>query len=76
MARITKLNRKEVHQFSKHTDVEATYFIGKDEDSKFLQIDTYGSSTRQDKNKKSQSIRIPEQMIEELKNIILTNFKK
>jgi hypothetical protein len=56
---------------SKHFEVDATYSIVISKNSeKFLQIDTYGSSDRQEQAKKSQSIRFSPEAIKQLKEIL------
>lgn len=60
---------------SKHSDAQATYSLVKDEaGSKYLQIDTYGSSERKMPGKKSQSIRLSPEAIKELRVILDRHF--
>ncbi|MBN2885725.1 MAG: hypothetical protein JXM75_03335, partial [Chromatiaceae bacterium] len=55
---------------SKHTEVDATYSIVYVEGEAFLQIDTYGSKNRKIEGKKSQSIRLSAEAINQLQEII------
>ncbi len=71
MALVDKLEQQNLEKESKHSKVDCTYALVRNSDGqKFLQIDTYGSSKRQIKGKKSQSIRFSQNAINELKNII------
>jgi hypothetical protein len=59
---------------SAHTDVSCTYdVITTDDGAKHLQLDTYGSNSRQLKGKKSQSIRFTPEALALLKRIINDN---
>jgi len=60
---------------TKHTLANCTYSIIETESGTCLQIDTYGSNTRQEKDKKSQSIRFTQGAIVELKAILKKEFK-
>jgi hypothetical protein len=58
-----------------HTETYATYAIVVDgAGDKHLQIDTYGSATRKLPGKKSQSIRLTPEAVEQLKQIISVHF--
>lgn len=70
MALVTKITKQDLEKDAKHIDVECTYSIIDSDNGKFLQIDTYGSSNRQIKGKKSQSIRLNENAVKQLKLII------
>ena len=70
MAIVRKLERLSLERDSKHTEVECTYSIINASDGDYLQIDTYGSKERQEKGKKSQSIRFSPEAINQMKNII------
>ncbi len=72
MAIIKNLEKINLDRNVRHTEVEATYSII---DGKYLQIDTYGSETRQERGKKSQSIRLSPEAIVQLKDILIENFK-
>lgn len=75
MAIVHKLERVELERDSKHTEVNCTYSIVSDESgNKYLQIDTYGSASRQIPGKKSQSIRFSRQALQQLKNILSSEF--
>jgi hypothetical protein len=70
MAIVRKLHQISLEKDSKHTEVEATYSIIEDSDEKYIQIDTYGSKNRQIEGKKSQSLRLSQEAINQLKDII------
>lgn len=70
MATVRKLIRQELEKDSKHTEVNCTYSIVESDGKKYLQIDTYGSSTRKIPGKKSQSIRFSPEAIKQLLLII------
>lgn len=56
---------------ARHTDARCTYAIINDEDGRrWLQVDTYGSSSRRLKGKKSQSIRFAPEAVAQLRKII------
>jgi len=74
MAIIKKLERIDLERDSRHTEVECTYAIVEVEGKKFLQIDTYGSSTRKMPGKKSQSLRFCQEAIKQLESIIDSEF--
>jgi hypothetical protein len=70
MAIVNKITHQALERDSVHSEVECTYDVvtGKD-GQRFLQLDTYGSKERQIKGKKSQSIRLSQAAIDELKSI-------
>jgi len=71
LAIVRKLSRIQLEKDTKHTEVNCTYSVVESEDGKrYLQIDTYGSSSRKIPNKKSQSIRFSPEAIHQLKQII------
>ena len=70
MAIVKKLERIELVRDAKHTEVDATFSIVEVDGLKFLQIDTYGSATRQITGKKSQSLRFSPEALKQLKSII------
>ena len=75
MAIVRKLEPIQIDRDSKHSEVDCTYAIVEDDKGyKYLQIDTYGSATRQIPGKKSQSIRFSPEAIEQLKEILKRNF--
>jgi hypothetical protein len=77
MAIIRRLSFLALQVEAKHTDAEATYSFVKDRDgNRFLQIDSYGSRARKLKGKKSQSLRLSESALRELKNIIDRHFPR
>ena len=74
MAIVRKMERSTLDKNSAHTEVDATFSIVESNGEKFLQIDTYGSKQRQIPGKKSQSIRFSIEAIEQLKEIIDSEF--
>jgi hypothetical protein len=59
MAIIRRLKHLALEREATHSEVECTYSIIHDDNgAKHLQIDTYGSTTRQIPGKKSQSLRL------------------
>lgn len=71
MAIVRRLEKNELEREVRHTEVSATYSLIRNSDGeKFLQIDTYGSPKRQEKGKKSQSIRLSIEAIEQLREIL------
>jgi hypothetical protein len=57
-----------------HAEVDCTYDVIEDRaGKKYLQLDTYGSSKRKFKGKKSQSLRFSPEAIAQLKQIIQTH---
>jgi hypothetical protein len=73
MAIIRKLEYLTLEKGTPHTEVQGTYSVVNDKDGKYLQIDTYGSTTRKIPGKKSQSIRLAPEAIQQLK-ALLQNF--
>ncbi|MDR0274791.1 MAG: hypothetical protein LBI48_05545 [Burkholderiaceae bacterium] len=74
MALIKSIDQKPLQSDAKHLEVECSYTIVTDENgSKFLQLDTYGSSRRAIPGKKSQSLRFAPEGIAALKAIIQQN---
>lgn len=75
MAIVHRLEEQTLEKGSPHTDVECTYsIITDDHGHRYLQIDTYGSTTRQIPGKKSQSIRFAPEAIEQLKKLLQQHF--
>ena len=75
MAIIRKLEYRTLERDAPHTDVNGTYSIVSDNSgTRYLQIDTYGSVTRQIPGKKSQSIRFGPEAIEQIKNLLAKHF--
>jgi hypothetical protein len=71
MAIVKRLERINLERDSSHTEVECTYSIIRGTaGQKFLQIDTYGSTTRKFTGKKSQSIRFSPEAINQLREIL------
>ena len=75
MAIVRRLDELALQIEAKHTETDGTYSVVKDRDGKkYLQIDTYGSSTRRIAGKKSQSIRFSREAIRQLRGIIMKHF--
>jgi len=70
MALIKSFTEKKPERDSSHTEVEATWYVGGVGQSRFLQIDTYGSSDRLIAGKVSQSIRLDARAAGELRALI------
>ena len=71
MARIDKIERATMERNSVHNPVDATYTVFQDGDGRpILQIDTYGSESRQLPGKKSQSLQFSSQGLEALRRIL------
>lgn len=76
MAFITKDNIKKIDKDrnSVHSKVRATYTTFTSDGKKYFQIDTYGSLTREMKDKISQSIQVDKEMAKELVKLLLDTF--
>ena len=70
MALIKSFTEKKPERESRHTEAEATWYVGGMGDSKFLQIDTYGSPDRIIAGKVSQSIRLDSRAARQLRALI------
>ncbi|MBW3515837.1 MULTISPECIES: hypothetical protein [unclassified Shewanella] len=73
MAIVRDLIKLEMEKQSTHSEVKATYSVVTTEEGTFLQIDTYGSTSREILGKKSQSIRLSRDAITQLVQIINDN---
>jgi hypothetical protein len=75
MALIKKLKEQTLDRDVPHREVECTYSVIHDDDGRsYLQIDTYGSAERQMPGKKSQSLRLSPQAIDQLRQILADRF--
>lgn len=76
MALITKDNIKKLGKERNyvHNKVKATYTTFTIDGKKYFQIDTYGSPTREIKDKISQSIQLDKEMAKELIKIMMDTF--
>jgi len=75
MAVVRRLEHMSLDKDSPHTNAECTYSIVTDDQGhRYLQIDTYGSTTRKIPGKKSQSIRFAPEAIEQLKTLLQQHF--
>lgn len=71
MAMVRQLNAMPLEKNAKHTEVNCTYTIVVEDDGrKYLQVDTYGSTTREILEKKSQTIRFSPEAIAQLRTIL------
>ena len=70
MAVIRQLQHRTLERVTPHSEVDCTYTIVHDAGVRYLQLDTYGSSERMMKDKKSQSLRLSPEAIAQLKEII------
>lgn len=71
MAMVRQLNAMPLEKNTKHTEVNCTYAIVVEDDGRrYLQVDTYGSTTREILEKKSQTIRFSPEAIAQLKTIL------
>ena len=75
MAIVRHLEERQLEVDASHTETECTYSIIQSKDgTRFLQVDTYGSSERKIAGKKSQSVRFAPEAIRELVQIIKAHF--
>jgi len=74
MALVNSLKKENLERDVRHSIVDCTYTIINNDNGKFLQIDTYGSSKRQIRGKKSQSIRLSKDAVSQIKKIIDSEF--
>jgi hypothetical protein len=74
MAVVRRLEQQTLEKGSPHTEVECTYSIVDGQEGRYLQIDTYGSTTRKIPGKKSQSIRFAPEAIKQLKTLLEEHF--
>lgn len=71
MAIVRKLEKLEGLMDARHSEAPCTYaIVTSDDGRKWLQVDTYGSTTRKLRGKKSQSIRFAPEAVEQLRRII------
>jgi hypothetical protein len=70
MAFIKSFTERKPDRESKHTEAEATWYVGGAGDARFLQIDTYGSPDRMISGKVSQSIRLDARAAARLRALI------
>jgi hypothetical protein len=75
MAVVRKLDHATLDKDSSHSEVSCTYSIVTDNQGcRYLQVDTYGSTTRKIPGKKSQSIRFAPEAIKQLKTLLNQRF--
>lgn len=74
MALITEIVHRPHNAYAEHGAVDCTYTIVTDKiGTKYLQLDTYGSSDRQFPGKKSQSIRFSPSALVQLRRLLAEN---
>lgn len=72
MAIVKSIEYQALERDSKHTVAACTFdVITETGGRKYLQLDTYGSSSREMRGKKSQSIRLSPEAIQQLKAIFI-----
>ncbi|MEM9670053.1 MAG: methionyl-tRNA formyltransferase [Pseudomonadota bacterium] len=74
MALVRVFKEKEMNMNSIHEEIEATFTTFERDGRKFLQVDTYGKSTRDMPGKKSQSIQLDEVGAERFFSILRSHF--
>ena len=71
MALVTTITQQRLEKDVPHKPVQCTYSVITDSEGKrYLQLDTYGSTERKIKGKKSQSIRFSREAISKLSQIL------
>ena len=75
MALIRSFKEKPMDRNSIHDEIEATYTAFERDGRTFIQIDSYGRSTRDIPGKKSQSIQLDRQGAAELFEILRREFR-
>lgn len=70
MALVKNLRRISMKKNTVHGEVDCTYTVFEKNRKKFLQVDTYGSPTREFVGKKSQSLQFDENSMRELHDMI------
>lgn len=71
MAIVKSIEHQALERESKHTEAACTFDVVTDSHGrKYLQLDTYGSASREMRGKKSQSIRLTPEAIQQLKVIL------
>lgn len=74
MALVRNFERREMGRNSLHKEIDATFSVFGDGDAKVLQIDTYGSETREMPGKKSQTLQFDREGAEKLYKILKREF--
>jgi hypothetical protein len=75
MAIVQRMTHAALERDAIHYEAECTYSVVVDtKGTKYLQIDTYGSSRRKFRGKKSQSMRFAPQAIAQLKQLLSEQF--
>lgn len=77
MAIVRRLQQNQLEVQSSHTETQATWSLVRDKDGqRYLQVDTYGSPSREIPGKKSQSIRFSEDALRQIQEIIARHFSR
>jgi hypothetical protein len=71
VALVTKLEEKKGGLHGAHLLVECTYEVVEIDGQRLLQLDTYGSTSRKLRGKKSQTIRFAPEALAQLKELLL-----
>jgi hypothetical protein len=75
MALVRELKELKLERDAPHDEVDCTYsIILGDQGKRYLQIDTYGSKRRQMPGKKSQSLRLSPEAIQQLRRVLADHF--
>ena len=75
MALVQRLTHKKLEKSGTPTEVECTYsIVGDDVAGRCLQIDTYGSTMRENPATVSQTIRLAPEAIQQLKALLQKHF--
>ena len=70
MALIKRMKEKRLDRTSVHEEAEASFIVFPDDNPKYLQINSYGSASREKKGKTSQSMQFGPEGIRQLKAIL------
>ena len=73
MALVKKISYQPLQAVARHSVVDCTYTVVEADGQKQLELDTYGSSSRAIPGKKSQSLRLTAEALQQLKDIIKQN---
>ena len=77
MALVREFKEVQLERDAAHDEVECTYSVIQDGSGRrYLQFDTYGSSTRKMPGKKSQSVRLSPEAIQQLRQILAERFRE
>ena len=74
MALIRKFERQSMERNTVHSEISATYTVFNKDGAQFIQIDSYGSESREIPGKKSQSFQLDKEAARSLYQILQTEF--